>query len=393
MWLTDGLRQRAGMLLPAAEGFLSDWLGAEAARFSGGARGLVSLCQHMERWLERDDVDDDGERRFVEGAGALLGLLLIDHVGDAAHATRGGVHRLRLGRHGYFDPFAAVDHALDARDVRRALAEQVALAEAEAASRGPLSRVVCALLEHVERERPDLRFASQFDLTLSLYSDTLDDKLEIDLRRAVESTRDQGMEAVQVVARRLLSMLPGAASVESALDDVRARLVPRLARADALRELSGHGALYAAQLSEELVVALLIEYDGRARYVKQREVEAWGLSAEAALALSIDNLAARSTEARIASSDTAHGPLWVARTGDGRDSARVLLKTLHGQLAARIGADICVSMPHRDTFLACAADNAQLVAELAKKTAHDAERAPHRLSARLFQLTAAGVRE
>lgn len=397
MWLRDDLRRRAGELAGPAERFMSEWLGGEAAAFRGGQSGLVALCEHMERWLACDaEIDDEGERRFVEGAGALLGVLLIDHVGDAQHRARGAVHRLRLGKHGYFDPFAAVDQALDARDLRGELARQVALAEAEAATRGPVSRVVSALLEQLARERPDLHVADHFDLSLSLQSDAQDDKLEIDLQRAVESTRDQGMDAVQTVARRLLSMLPGAASVVSDFAEVSARLMPRLARADALRELHGHaqgGGLYAAPLTEELVVALLIEYEGRARYVKRREVEAWGLDEHEAIDVSLKNLAACSAAARIAPSATAHGPLWVARTGDGRDSARVLLKSLYGQLSLRMGGPVFVSMPHRDTFLACAGDNPQLRQALAEKTAHDAARAPHRLSARLFQLTATGVLE
>ncbi|MDB4991138.1 MAG: hypothetical protein JWN04_6316 [Myxococcaceae bacterium] len=395
IWLSDELRTKAGALAPAAERFLVDWLGAAAGSFAGGPRGLGVLCKYMERWLERDDVDEEGERRFVEGAGALLGLLLIDHVGDAAHAARGAVHRLRLGKHGFFDPFSAMDQALDADDVRAELTRQVALAEAEAASVGPLSRVVCALLEGIARERPDLYFADQFDLTLSLHTDAHGEKLEVDLRRAVESTRDQGMDAVQRVAGRLLSMLPGGSTVGSDFAEVKKRLLPRLARNDALGELDGHGqgGLFRAPLTQELVVALLVEYDGRARYVKQRELDGWGLTPREGLEVALENLAARSGQARIACSETEHGSLWVARTGDGRDSARVLLKGLYAQLSSRLGERVYVSMPHRDTFFACAGDSPALLQELAKKTAHDAERAPHRLSARLFQLTATGVLE
>ena len=65
---------------------------------------------------------------------------------DGAYVARGAVHRVRLGKHGFFDPFAAVDRALDAASVRVELAHQVALAEAEANTRGPISRVVGALL-------------------------------------------------------------------------------------------------------------------------------------------------------------------------------------------------------------------------------------------------------
>jgi hypothetical protein len=392
-WLTESLRLRAGLLAPAAERFLRGWLGADAPAFRGGARGLIMLCDHMEHWLGLEHVDEEGERAFVEGAGALLGLLLIDHVGDAAHASRGGIHRLRLGQRGFFDPFAAVDRALDAKSVRGELAQQVALAEAEASDRGPISRVVTALLAALACERPDLRVAEHFELTLVLRMHESDEPLELDLTRAVESTRDQALDAVHAVVRKLLAMLPGGRDATLVLDDVRTRLVPRLARGEAMRELGAQaaGGLHAMALTEELVIALLIEYEGRARYVRTRELEAWGLSAGDALALSVDNLAARSEHARIACSETEHGPLWVARTGDGRDSARVLLKTLYAALSEKVGQQVYVGIPHRDTFFACAGDKPALLHELARRTAHDAERAPHRLSARVFQLTQRGV--
>jgi hypothetical protein len=365
----DDLRPRAGALAPAAEQFLN---GRELAR---GPDGLVALCTHMEDWLERDDVDEEGERRFVEQAGALLGLLLIDHVGDAGHVARGGAHRVRLGKYGFFDPFAAVDRALDARDVRRALARQVALAEAESKAQGPLSRVVRAFVVTLQEQRPDLHVVDQFEHSLWLRADG--EPFEVDLKRAVESTRDQSVDAVNAVVGKLLSMLPGAPSSDRlALD----RLVPRLARADTL--LPG---LYARPLSEELVVALMVEERGRARYLRTDEVDEGE-----AYTLALQNLRERSTQARIAPIETAHGPLWIARTGDGRDSARVLLPSLHDELHARIGAHVLLGIPHRDTFYACDATVPRLAQQLLARTTHDFDRAPHKLSARAFTLSTLG---
>jgi uncharacterized protein YtpQ (UPF0354 family) len=393
LWLSASLRSRASVLAPTAERFLHEWLGDEARHFRGGAQGLVALCQHMERWVFREDVGEESERRFVEGAGALLGLLLIDHLGDAQHAERGSVHRLRLGRHGFFDPFAAVDGALEAEDVRAELSRQVAVAEAEAKTRGPVSRVVASLLGLVERERPELIFDEQFESSLWLRCTSSGERIEIDLRRAIESTRDQDEHAVREVARRLLAMLPGAAEPRAELDEVRGRIVPRLARTDTLRELATHAdnALFSAPLADELRIALLVEHDGRARYVQQRELARWSIAEATLLELARENLAARSARARLGAIDTAHGPLLIARTGDGRDSARVLLKSLYGALSARLGERVFVGLPHRDTFFACGEGNPALFAELARRTAVDAARAPHRLSERVFELTADGL--
>jgi hypothetical protein len=365
----DDLRARAGALAPAAEPLLSE------GELTRGPDGLVALCERMERWLERDDVDEEGERRFVEQAGAALGLLLIDHVGDAGYVARGGAHRVRLGKYGFFDPFAAVDRALDASDVRRALARQIAIAEAESRAQGPISRVVSALVTALHQQRPELQVVDQFEHSLWLRGD--DEPFELDLKRAVESTRDQGIEAVQAVVGKMLAMLPGAAQSEAlALD----RLVPRLARADAL--LPG---LFSRPLSDELVVALMVEERGRARYVRTNEVDE-----REAYELALHNLRERSTQARIATIETEHGQLWIARTGDGRDSARVLLPSLHEELRTRIGPNVLLGIPHRDTFYACDASAPRLAQQLLARTTHDFDRAPHKLSARAFTLPAIG---
>jgi hypothetical protein len=76
--------------------------------------------------------------------------------------------------------------------------------------------------------------------------------------------------------------------------------------------------------------------------------------------------------------------LFVARTGDGRDSARVVLPALPSELRARIGPRVALALPHRDTFFACDADNAPLVQAMRARAQEDAARAPHRLSDRVF---------
>jgi uncharacterized protein YtpQ (UPF0354 family) len=313
----------------------------------------------------------------------------------AAHVSARGQHRVRLGAHGFFDPFAAVDRALDARDVRRALAREIENAEAEARAEGPISRVVAAFAALLRTERPDLTLTEQFDCKLSLRVRESDETLELDLQRAVESTRGESANAVQSVARRLISILPGATHAEpEALRDLRGRLLPRLARSEALLQLTAQGqsVLFARPLLAELAVALLVEHEGRARYVRKDELASWGLDAEEAHALALENLRERSRRARIVRESLAAGELLVARSGDGRDSARVLLPELFAELAARLGPNIAVALPHRDTFFACAAgDDPQLMRGMAERAAHDCARAPHALSPLLFSLSSAGL--
>jgi uncharacterized protein YtpQ (UPF0354 family) len=394
MWPSSSVKQRAGALSEAAERFVSERIASGAAHFSGGRDGLLALCKELERFSYAQDVDEEDERRFIEGAGALLGVLLIEHVAESAHVSHAGHHRVRLGAHGFFDPFAAIDQALDAADVRRSLAGEVARAEAEALALGPISRVVAALAALLGAERPELVLAGQFECTLTLRDKNSGETLELDVRRAVDSTRDQQQAAVENVVRRLLSMLPGAApEAAHALDDLHKRLVPRLLRAEALRELTSHGksVLYARPLVSELSVTLLLEHEGRARYVRNDELDPWQLEGEAAHTLALANLRERSARTRIVREELADGVMFVARTGDGRDSARVLLPELWTELQERVGTRVAIAVPHRDTFFACALASVDLVRGMRARAAQDAARAPHALSSDAFELTSTGL--
>lgn len=394
-WLNERLIARAGPFVGAAERFLKTQWGEAACDFRGGRQGLVALCACVERFADRDAVHEDEEHSFIEGAGAVLALLLIEHLGDQArHACRGDVHRVRVGPFGFFDPFRAIDRALDADSPRAELARQVGLAEAEAMSRGPVSRVAASLVTALERERQDLELDDLFECTLKLRLRESGEPVEVDLKRAVDTTRDQGADAVERVTQRLLSMLPGAPEVRLERAELEARLMPRLVRTDTVRDLSSSGKhlLASRPFTDDLSIALLLEYEGRARYVRGDELEAAGMGFGDALSLARKNLAARSERARIVRSDTPHGPLFVARTGDGRDSARVLLATLYAELSARLGPAIAVGIPHRDTFMACPAENSALLGALSQRVRDDAQRAPHRLSERLYLLSEAGLR-
>lgn len=390
-WLIE-LSEKAGALLPAAEAFLKEHLAEAAQHFQGGAKGLVFLCEQALAFLALPHASEDEDSRFLEGGGALLGLLLIEHVGNGSHKQRGTQHRVQLGAYGFFDPFAALDQVLDAKSPKQELMRQVSLAEAEARSEGPVSRVVRQFLEQLAETRPELERVDHFDLTLFLRDRTSGEMLEVDLKRAVESTREQSLRTVQGVTTRLMSMLPGSNQVAVELEEARTRLMPRIVRTDALHDLSASGKtlLASTPLTDELSVALLLEYDGRARYVRASELIAWALPWPQAFEQAWRNLAARSKASRIVATNTPEGPLFVARTGDGRDSARVVLPALGYELARRIGTRVALAIPHRDTFFACDADNAPLVATMQRRAAEDAARAPHRLSADIYLVDVQG---
>src|SRR5690606_7330319 len=122
------------------------------------------------------------EDAFLEGAGALLGLLLLEHLGEGRYDREGERHGLRVGPH-FFDPFAALEAAIEAPRPRAELSRWVGEAEAEARGEGPTARVVAAFTRRLAQARPELSVSSGSGLRL-----TLSGGVEVDLERVARAT-------------------------------------------------------------------------------------------------------------------------------------------------------------------------------------------------------------
>ena len=202
-WLNT-LEDVGGRLVPAARAFVDS---QDPPLPGSGATGIRWLADQLEDFVDKD-TDGTDDDRFVEGAGAVLGLLLIDHLGGRTR-ERDGCHRVQLGRFGWFDPFGTIQEALDAEDPRRCLSDYLSVAEREAAETGPVSRVVRVFADTLGRERPDLDIESQFELTVDLNNGA-----SVDLARLERVARDQDDDAATEAARRIISMLPGSNTQE-----------------------------------------------------------------------------------------------------------------------------------------------------------------------------------
>lgn len=399
MWI-DAVASRSGPLLDAAAHFTAvQGLECDPPR---GVAGLGALTRLIGR-ARSAGYDDEHARQFLEGAGAYLALLLLDHLPDAAHTARDGEHRLRLGDCGCFDPFAAVARALDAEDTPRTLLSEVQLAEAEADGRGPTARVVAAIRKQLEH-LPTVRVAEHFDQRLWVEVDG--ERIELDLTRVVEASRDESPELLDAAVRRLCAPLWARhatdASQLAAQSDAqsqavhgalpwavaRASIVPRLVGPRFVEALSPDRAdLYLKQLGSEVWEALALRQKDRARFVRVGEFEAW--SAEGSpRAQALQNLARASERARFLQHDTAYGPLISAQSRDGLDAARLLLPGLYELLARALGPRVLVAVPHRDTLLACPLEPPALVHEFQRRVTAASRGTTHAISPRLFRLTA-----
>jgi hypothetical protein len=373
-WL-QALEEVGGRLVPAARAFIDARRSPTPGRGTAGVRWLADqLEDHLDR--RTDPGDDD---RFVEGSGAFLGLLLIEHWGGRA-MQREGCHRVQLGHFGWFDPFVAIEEALNVEDPRACLSQYLSVAEREASDDGPISRVARAFAEVLQRERPDLQIASQFELTLELSNGA-----SVDLSRLERVARDQHEDATAEAARRIISMLPGTDKREEVLwGEAAPRLLPRLVSEHFLVSLPVEQALYADAIGADVHLALQLRYGTRARYVRHAEVESWGIDRKAARQQAIENLDARSRSLRLEQLD--EGILCI-RQGDGLDGARLLLSDLSARLARFEQGEWIATAPHRDVLMV---GTGQAIDALAKRAEDAARRAPHPVSAALFLITPQG---
>lgn len=374
---------RGGPLCDAADAFVQ-WRGGEPAP---AAAAVAWLSGHLDDFAHDDDAPPSDDERFVEGGGAFLGMVLVT-AREGRHARRGTDHRVLLGEHGSFDPFGAIDASLDADEPRRELAERLRFAEDEAQGLGPTSRVVAAFAEALAAAPAPRRLKERFDLEV-----VTDDGIEVNLSRAAETTRDQSPDALALAVGKLVSMLPGNSEdgETNTWEELSPRLVPRLVTEAFAQELkeTGRGELATWPLGHKVRVALQARFETRARYIRKDEVAAWD---EDAYAVALTNLAGQSAGARFAALDIEHGPLVVARTGDGLDSARILLPSLALVLEAHLGETFVVATPHRDTLLA-APDTDEGRRLLRARASDLAARAPHAICNELFRIGDGGLQE
>ncbi|HEX4353391.1 MAG TPA: hypothetical protein VHZ95_10760 [Polyangiales bacterium] len=331
--------------------------------------------------------DDPDEERFVEGAGAYLGLLLLDHLPAGAHVANAGEHRLRLSCHGFFDPFAAVAVALDANDPPRALLDAVKLAEAEAAGSGPTARVVNELLAQLA-DRANLRVVQHFDRKLWL--DLEGTRIELDLERIIEVARGESDAVLAHAVARLCASLTHESAPLIGWDAARSQLFPRLVGRKFVEGLPDPNDLHLLPLGSEVWETLVLRYRERARYVRRVEVETWSKDGALPKAQALHNLARCHERARFLQHATKDGPIVIAESRDGLDAARLLLPGLHEVLAPALGSPFIAAIPHRDTLLACPTEPPALVREFERRVDAAVRAAPHAIARTLWLVTGPG---
>lgn len=355
-----------------------------------GVEALRHLLSTLHVDTSRDDAED-AHRTHVESAGAFFGLVLADHLGHARHVEHDGAHGLRLGDHGFLDPFEDVADVLSADDPSDALIAAVARAEAEAADRSAPARVVRELARQLDGT--GIQISGRFGMCVWLQDVASEGDIEVAIGPLVDASRGESRGTLERTVGKVVGTLTGRRTKAMPWSEAAQHVLPRLVGDAFLQRLEVGGAGGALQLSElagELRVAYILDHGGRARFLRRDEVESWSLAPGAFERTALHNLAGRSSCARLLHVDHALGTLVVGRSGDGLDAARLLLPGLHPLLSAELGEQVVVAVPHRDLLLACDGRDATALSDLHGRALQESRRAPHAISSELYLLGPGG---
>lgn len=376
-WLSR-LEPIGGKLVPAARAFVQ----CHAERMpSPGTAAARWLADQIERLI--DDEYYPLDEQLVEGAGAFLGLLLIEHFGGQAR-EQSGCHRVQLGRHGWFDPFGAIDEVLDADDPRACLSRYLAAAQSEAEQSGPVSKVVSLFASVLAERRPDLSIDTQFGLTLGLSNG-----VSVDLERLRRALEDEQPEAGRQAAARIVSLLPGSGGFKhTSWEEAAPRLLPRLVSESFIAGLPDEQDLHHTEMGHDVSLTLQLRYGSRSRYVRRSELQAWLSEGARPAEQALNNLVERSRSVRLEAVDAS---VYRIRQGDGLDGARLMLPDLSARLATLSQSPWLLVAPHRDALL-LAPKQPESIRQLRLRAEQAVQRAPHPVSAALFELSPQGLR-
>lgn len=363
----------------AAAAFCNDFCKVPLAHWPSGGPGLRNLAALLEHLCEGIDEGQLSEDAVLEGAGALLAVLIADALSGTFVRSSDQV-LLRIGAYGCFNPFDAVRRALDDDEPAGALRDEVALAEAEANGTGPHASVVKEVVSQVHA-KTTFSFVSCDHAHV-----TFTDSLQITLAPLLRACAGEAAEVLSATVGRVVGSIPQSNGERQSWDEVAARLMPRLVSAAFMQQMQPRGLVFVPLLAD-LHLAFVVEDGKMFRYLRDDEVPApfkGSLSSRA-----VENLEARSSEVRVRSYgadpraiNPRFAPLSQLTYGDGFDASRLCLPALCRALCERFGADCALSVPHRDALLVAAGSQRELL----KEATEDAfTRAPHALSRLLFE--------
>ncbi|MCX7808902.1 MAG: hypothetical protein N2515_09850, partial [Deltaproteobacteria bacterium] len=253
-----------------------------------GAQALAWLSEKIDAFGGQEQSAQE-EVEFIDGSAAFLAAVLVDHMEKAQHVEHEGKHRLLLGNKGFFNPFQAIEAALDAPSARPVLVEQVALAEAEAKELKGYGRLARLLDQALAHFLPDAAVINRFESKAWIHSPSWESPIELNLGRLYPLSLEEPNDAL--LARAIESLIRSIGTPQPAISRLEAlsRIYPRIVKEDF--EMSG--TLFTQPWFSRLLLCLVLDYGSRFRFVRNDELHAWELSPDEAISAALSNLADR----------------------------------------------------------------------------------------------------
>ena len=210
------------------------------------------------------------------------------------------------------------------------------------------------------------------------------------LYRSAVQRQDSSVRIIERWAVELLRAAEGTPDRNAAFDDVKERIMPVLLTAEHFD--GAKGSMIGQPIIEGLVVAYVIDGDRTIAHIPEPQFKRWDVSLDDVHDRSIENLVAisQSLAADAAQDETGQVNLILFQKGDGYDSSRLLLPTLHERLRGHLGSPFLAAIPNRD-ILICIRHDSSILASVRGQVAQDFRTMPRQITERLFLVTADGL--
>jgi uncharacterized protein YtpQ (UPF0354 family) len=210
------------------------------------------------------------------------------------------------------------------------------------------------------------------------------------LYRSAMQRQDQTVHIVERWAVELLRAAEGTPDRNASYEDVADRVMPVLVTSDAFA--AANGSMIGQGVLEGLFVAYVIDGDRTISHIPAVQFAKWGVSIDDLHDKAIENLVAKSQTlaADAAQDETGRVNLILFQLGDGYDSSRLLLPTLHDRLRGHLGSPFLAAIPNRD-ILICIRNDSSILSSVRTQVAQDFRTMPRQITERLFIVTADGL--
>lgn len=210
------------------------------------------------------------------------------------------------------------------------------------------------------------------------------------LYRSAMQRQEQTTHIVERWAVELLRAAEGTPDRHANYAEVADRVMPVLITSDAFG--NGQDAMVGQPVLDGLHVAYVIDGDRTISHIPQTQFARWKMSIEDLHEKAIENLVAKSQTlaADAAQDETGRVNLILFQLGDGYDSSRLLLPTLHDRLRGHLGSPFLAAIPNRD-ILICIRNDSTILSSVRTQVAQDFRTMPRQITERLFLVTADGL--